>query len=88
MKELQYYATVMVSCSSTGPMELKQDNELALWISFIISLSLTAYSMGPSKGKEILGEKYKEGIREDTEGLCKNKYNYKSQLKNTNSILN
>ena len=35
--------------------------------------------MGPPKGKEVLGRKYKE----DTEGLCKYKnykYNHKSQF--------
>ena len=68
---------VMVYCLCTGHTELKQDNWLGILYRFPL-LSLSAYSMGPSRGKEVLGEKYKEGTRKTLKD--KYKYNYKSQF--------
>ena len=60
---------VTVFCSSTGPMELKQDNQLGILYGFLLLslfLSKSWVPQGESLGRKIQGKK-----KEDTVGLFK-----------------
>ena len=62
---------VIVYHLNTWLTELKQDNQLDAFKDLLYYISV--YSMGPSKAKGGLGEKYNK----NTKGLFNNKYNYK-----------
>ena len=73
----------MVYHSSAGSKEIKVKQQkmffmdLLYYISLSLSLS-TAWIL--IKGKRILWRKIQGKKKEDTEGLCNNKHNYKSQF--------
>ena len=71
---------VMLYSLTAGCMELKQGIHLDVLSGSPLVYLYLSYTMGPSKGKEVLEEKGKSQTRKATEGLCNNKHNYKSQL--------